>query len=180
MIYTTLNKIRKNSPCQNGWQKLLAGLNKSGPDDEPLPMVTILDLNGLDDALWALRATDCDRESRLLAVAYARQVQHLMTDERSIACIDVAERFANGKATREELIEARIAAEAAWNAEWAAGSAAYSAELAAAYAAGAAAPDAATWVAAYSAKLAAAYAAGAAEWAAMREKQAEIFREIFE
>jgi len=215
MICTTLNKIREHAPCQSGWRKLLAGLNKAEPDDELLPLVRILEINGLNDALWALRATDCDRESRLLAVAYARQVQHLMTDERSIACIDVAERFANGKATRKELIEARVAAEAAYAAvnaanaaaraaelaaanaaaraanaaEFAAGSAAYAAGSAAyaavnaanaaAYAAGSAAPDTAEWVAAYSDKLAAAYAAGIAEWAAMREKQAEIFREIF-
>ena len=178
MIYTTLNKILKHTPCQSGWLKLLAGLNKAGADDEPLPLIHILKINGLNDALWALRTTDCDRESRLLAVAYARQVQHLMTDERSVSCLEVAERFANGKATLDELIEARVAAEAAYAAEFAAGSAAYAAELAAAYAAGSAAPDTAEWVAAYSDKLAAAYAAGIAEWAAMREKQAEIFREI--
>ena len=120
MIYTTLNKIREHDPCPDGWRKLLAGLNKAEPDDELLPLVTILKINGLNDALWALRTTNCDRESRLFAVAYARQVQHLMADERSIACVDVAERFANGKATLEELIEARVAAEAAYSAEFAA------------------------------------------------------------
>ena len=174
MICTTLNKIRAYTPCSDEWKKLLSGLNKTGPDDEPLPMVTILDLNGLDDALWALRTTDCEREELLLAVAYARQVQHLMTDERSMSCLEVAERFANKQASAEELAAAaraawdaaRAAAEAAWNtelaaAEAAAGAAAYAAELAAAYAAGAAA-EAAAGAAAYSAKLAAAYAAGAA------------------
>ena len=159
MIYTTLNKILKHTPCQSGWLKLLAGLNKAGADDEPLPLIHILKINGLNDALWALRTTDCDRESRLLAVAYARQVQHLMADERSVSCLEVAERFANGKATLDELIEARVAAEAAY-------AAAYAAEWA-------------TGSAEYSAGLAAAYTAGIAEWAAMREKQAEIFREIF-
>ena len=124
MICTTLNKIREHYPCPDGWQKLLAGLNKAEPDDELLPLVTILDLNGLDAALWALRTIDCDRESRLLAVAYARQVQHLMTDARSVAALDVAEKFTKGKATREELIEAYAAAEAAWNTELAAAEAA--------------------------------------------------------
>ena len=60
MIYTTLNKIREHDRCEDGWEKLLAGLNKAGPDEELLPLVRILELNGLNDALWALRTTDCD------------------------------------------------------------------------------------------------------------------------
>ncbi len=51
-----------------------------------------------------------DKELRLFAVWCARQVQHLMTDERSIAALDVAERYANGNATDKELNEARRAA----------------------------------------------------------------------
>lgn len=63
-----------------------------------------------------------DRELRLLAVWACRQVQHLMTDPRSIAAVDVAERFANGQATADELAAARAAA---WDAAWdAAGAAA--------------------------------------------------------
>ena len=173
MICTTLNKIREHDPCTDGWKKLLNGLNKAEPDGEPLPLITILNINGLNDALWALRTTDCDRESRLLAVAYARQVQHLMTDERSIACIDVAERFANGKATCDELEAAWSDAEAAYAAVAAAHAAAR-----AAYAAVNAA-NAASEAVAYSAKLAAAYTAVDTEWAAMREKQVELFKEIF-
>jgi len=83
---TTLNQIRDNSPCANGWIKLLAHLGKTKADDEPLSIATVLDSNGLDDALWCLRAVEGrDRESRLYAVWCARQVQHLMTDPRSIA-----------------------------------------------------------------------------------------------
>ena len=51
-----------------------------------------------------------DKELCLFAVWCARQVQHLMTDDRSIAAIDVAERHANGDATDEELNAARDAA----------------------------------------------------------------------
>jgi hypothetical protein len=97
---TTLNKIRAQHPCESGWKKLLAYLGKTKPDDEPLAITTILDGNGLDDALWCLRAVEgYDREIRLYAVWCARQVQHLMTDPRSIAAVDAAERFANGEAT---------------------------------------------------------------------------------
>jgi len=51
-----------------------------------------------------------DRDLRLFAVWSARQVQHLMTDPRSVAALDVAERHANGEANNEELAAARAAA----------------------------------------------------------------------
>ena len=115
---TTLNAIRDKHPCANGWKKLLANLGKTAADDEPLSLITILDSNGLDDAIWCLRAvTGHGKEIRLFAVWCARQVQHLMKDPRSINALDVAERFANGDATKEELAAARAAA---WDAAWAA------------------------------------------------------------
>ena len=111
---TTLNAIREHSPCADGWAKLLAHFGKTKADDEPLAITTILDSNGLDDALWCLRAvTGHDREIRLYAVWCARQVQHLMTDPRSIAALDVAERFANNLATEHDLSAAWDAAGAA-------------------------------------------------------------------
>ena len=111
---TTLNKIRKHEPCTNGWEKLLTYLGKTKADDEPISISTILDSNGLDDALWCLQAVEGkDREIRLYAVWCARQVQHLMKDQRSIDALDVAERYANGEATEEELEVARDAARAA-------------------------------------------------------------------
>ena len=111
---TTLNKIRDHAPCRDGWEKLLKHLGKTKADDEPLSLLTILDSNGLDDALWCLRAVDgYDKELRLYAVWCARQVQHLMNDQRSIDALDVAEKYAHGQATHEELKQAR---DAAWDA----------------------------------------------------------------
>ena len=118
MICTTLNKIKAHDPCEDGWKKLLKHLGKTKADDEPLPLLTILESNGLDDTLWCLRAVpEHDKEWRLYAVWCARQVQHLMADERSINALDVSERFANGEATSEELAAARDATRnAAWDA----------------------------------------------------------------
>lgn len=83
----------------------------------------MLDSNGLSDALWCLRAVDDHhREMRLYAVWCARQAQYLMTDARSQDTLNVAERYANGAATYDELntasAAARIAASAtaAWDA----------------------------------------------------------------
>lgn len=108
---TTLNKIRAHSPCCDGWEKLLRHLGKIAADDEPLLIETILDSNGLDDALWCLQAVDGqEREIRLYAVWCARRVQHLMPDPASVAVLDVSERYARGRATGEELEAARAAA----------------------------------------------------------------------
>jgi hypothetical protein len=140
---TTLHLIRAQSPCAEGWKKLLTHLGKTEVDDEPLALLTVLKSNGLDDALWTLRCVpNCDRDARLFAVWCARRVQHLMTDQRSLDALDVAERFANGEATNAELAAARAAAwAAAGDAAWAA--TADAAGAAAVGAAGAAAVDAA-------------------------------------
>ena len=135
-----------------------------------------------DWLLWVAtrRGVLTDRELRLFAVWSASQVQRLMTDSRSLAALDVAERHANGEATDEELAAAGAAARAAARAAaWAAaGDAAGAAARAAAWAAaGDAAGDAAgaaAWAAAGAAARAAAgaaawAAAGAAAWAAQAE-----------
>ena len=141
MICTTLNRIREHSPCANGWKKLLAHLGKTTADDEPLAYAEILKSNGIDDALWCLRAEpQHSREWRLFAVRCARRVQHLMTDPRSIAALDVAERHAGRLATDDELAaawdSARAAAvgdaagvAAAWAAAWASAGAAMAADF---------------------------------------------------
>ena len=166
---TTLDLIRAKDPCTNGWKKLLKYLGKTTSDSEPLSLLTILESNGLDDALWCLRATpDSDSKARLFAVFCARQVQHLNPDPRVAAAIDTAEAFALGKATKEELKAARSAARsAAYDAACAADaarSAAYDASSDAAYDAAYAASDAA-YDAAYAA-YAASDAASAARSAA--------------
>ena len=111
---TTLNKIREHKPCTSGWEKLLTYLGNTKADDEPLSLLTILDSNGIDDALWCLRAVEgYDREIRLYAVWCVRQVQHLMKDQCSLDALDVAERYANGQATKGKLTDAWYAARAA-------------------------------------------------------------------
>ena len=114
MLTTTLNHIRDNHPCTEGWTRLLAGLGKTKADDEPVAYATILRINGLDDALWCMRAEPQHANLwRMFAVRCARKVEHLMTDQRSRDALDVAERHANGQATDEELDAARDAALAA-------------------------------------------------------------------
>ena len=116
-----------------------------------------------------------DRTLRLFGCWSVRKVWHLLTDERSRNAVIVAERFADGKATEEELAAARVAASAAVSgAAWAASDASDAARDAAGDAAGDAARGAsdAAWDAACgaavwdTAEAAAGAAAGAAAWAA--------------
>jgi hypothetical protein len=51
-----------------------------------------------------------DRELRLFACFCARQNWHLLTDERSRNAVKVAEKFANGEDTKDDLDAARDAA----------------------------------------------------------------------
>jgi len=183
VTYTTLNKIRSHRPCESGWAKLLRHLGKTQADDESLALATVLESNGIDDALWCLRACDgIDRAARLYAVWCARQVQHLMADQRSLAALDVAERHANGEATNAELDAASAAAsDAAWVAASAAASAAASdAARAAAWAAARGAARDAAWAAASAAASDAARgAAWDAAWGAARDAQEAEFRRVF-
>lgn len=80
---TTLNRIRAAKPCEDGWCKLLAALGKTKADDEPLDLVTVLDSNGLDDALWVLSyAMPDDRLARHFQAWCAEQVLHLFEATR--------------------------------------------------------------------------------------------------
>lgn len=115
-----------------------------------------------------------DRTLRLFAVWCARQVQHLMKYPSSVAALDVAERFANGDATADELAAARNAAsDAASDAAW---DAASDATWAAAWAASDSAWDSA-WDAASAAARAAAWDASAARdaaWVAAKDESIKL------
>ena len=118
----TLKQLRENKACVSGYNKVvcaLKGIEYTEREtyirfkhDAPISLVSILESNGLDDALWCLRVNDAEwsRDSRLFSVWCARQVQHLMTDARSINALDIAEKFANGEATQDDLDAARDAA----------------------------------------------------------------------
>ena len=195
---TTLKQIRAAGPCgmhlndgeRTGYLKLRHHLGKGYGDDTPIDITTVLDSNGLDDAHWCFRAVHGqDRVIRLYGVWCAREVQHLMKDERSTNALDVSERHANGQATQEELVAAGDAAGDAWAAAWAAAGAARAARAAAfetarapawSAARAARAARAAAWAAAWAAGDArdARDAAGDAAWDAARDAQANELRRV--
>jgi hypothetical protein len=174
-LTTTLNRIKKHKPCRDRWATLLKGLGKTKPDDEPLPYSKIVEINGLYDALWAARAEPkYDKEWRLFACWCAREALIYTNDWRSVQVVQIAERYAHGAASDEQLAAAETAAwDAAWAAAWAARAAAQAAAWDAAWEA--------AWAAAWAAARDAADAADAVSNAvsnAARAAQTKKFLEI--
>ena len=177
-IFTTLNDIREHSPCASGWTKLLKSLGKTHSDNEPLPLEHILESNGLDDAIWALRAIkNHDKGTRLFAYKCAHLVlpifeEKYSDDDRPRKAIEAAGAYARGEISESEISAAARAAYAAY--------AICAADVAAAYAAEAAC---AANAAARAADVSAAYAAEAARvanaaCAAAKLKIEKLFREL--
>ena len=108
----TIKDIRDFEPCYDP--------NKYLPENWSGTILDILNNKAIpfEDRLWVICRNEfvSDKLMRLFAVWSARQVQHLMQDQRSINALDVAERFANGLATQQEMADAW---DAAWDAAWA-------------------------------------------------------------
>ena len=76
MKTTTLNRIRAHRPCGRGWSTLLRGLNKKRYSNDKLSFKLILEINGIQDAVWCLR-TLVYNEQRLFMADVAESVLHL-------------------------------------------------------------------------------------------------------
>jgi hypothetical protein len=115
---TTLNRIREASPRTELWTKLLSHLGKTQADDEPLELLTVLDSNGLGDALWVLsRAMPDDRLARHFQAWCAEQVLHLFEAERpsDMRVRDQISMLRNDDVTdKERDVVRRSARDAAW------------------------------------------------------------------
>ncbi len=160
---TTLNRIREALPCRDGWEKLLAHLGKTKADDEPLQLLTVLDSNGLDDALWVLSyAMPDDRLARHFQAWCAAHLLLIFEAERptDTRVRDQIAMLRNDEATDSER---KAAQDAAWSA---AQDAAWSAARSAAQDAARSAAQDAAWSAAQDAARA---AARAAAWSAARD-----------
>jgi len=127
----TVEDIMKHEPCYTRERiiELWAGRESLSFSD-----VAKLDIPGVDKVWAGVYCYMDDRQRRLFAVQCARRALSRVEspDPRSVAACDVAERFANGEASIEELdaasdaarSDARSASCAAWTAAWSAASAA--------------------------------------------------------
>jgi hypothetical protein len=166
LLTTSFHKLRAASACTPRYQHLRTAMGPGYGDHKRINLLTVLEHNGIEDALWAMCATyeDCEKVARLMAADFAELAlvewnKYYPNDNRPALAVQAARDFANGLITDG----ARSAAEsAAWSA---AESAAWSAAWSAARSAARSAAESAAWSAARS-------AAESAAWSA----QAEIFK----
>ena len=136
----TLQQIRDQSPCAEGWTKLLKSLGNP-PMDTVISLGDVAKSNDAPDAWWCVRALDWSNEQvrrdviKALIQSVERAAKHT-TDKRVHDCIGALKDWIDGKpADLEAAAEAAwAAARAAWAAEaagaaGAAGAAAWAAEL---------------------------------------------------
>jgi len=136
MITTTLKKLKDADACVERYTHLRKALGSDYKPTTILPLTKILETNGRDDVIWALKnAVDGgDKILRLWAADCAEHVLHIFlkerpTDTRPADAIKAARQFARGEITgaawaarAAEAAGAARAARAAW-AAWAAGAA---------------------------------------------------------
>ena len=171
MIYTTLELCKKHGACESGYKKLakaVGGVTKYGKST-PIALTTVLESNGIEDCLWAFRATPNDQHDRVMLIAktfaidcaeqcLAEYEKKYPSDTRPRDAIIAARAYLVGSITKEKLDAAR--------------SAAWSAARSAA--------ESAAWSAARSAASAAWSAARSAAWSAARQWQANRLTELLE
>jgi len=131
-LTTSFRLAGKAGACKDSYKrfaKAVGGIKAYG-QDTPIPLVKVLDVLGLYDALWCLRAVPPEQEAerdkltRLLACDYAEgdsgnvlaiYEKQYPGDSRPRDCIAVSRRYAIGQATALELVAAQDAAlDAAW------------------------------------------------------------------
>lgn len=107
-MYTTLNKIRDCHPCRDGWSTLLEFLDKTGPDDDRLSLLTILESNGFEDAVWCLRAVPgYDREKRAFMAECVRKLEQFFSSSVYSDFLLKLEAYGAGEISEEEFVKAQ-------------------------------------------------------------------------
>ena len=146
--YTTLAQLREKKACRDRYEHLVAALGPDWGDDAPILLSRILEINGIQDAVWALRADlhpDAEKTARLFSCDLVEQIALTVwekiypDDPRPRVAVETSRRYAAGAATALELAAAGAAARAAARA------AAWDAARAAAWAAAWTAARAAAW-----------------------------------
>ena len=124
----TLQQIRNQSPCAEGWTKLLKSLGDP-PMDTLVSLGDVAKSNNAADAWWCVRALDWNNEQvrrdviQALIPSLERAAKHT-TDKRVQDCINALKDWIDGKpADLEAAARAAEAARAAARAAEAAGAA---------------------------------------------------------
>jgi hypothetical protein len=87
---------------------LLEFLGKTGPDDDRLSPLTILESNGFEGAVWCLRAVDgYDREKRAFMAECVRKLEEFFSSSVYCDFLLKLEAYGRGETSEEEFVEAQ-------------------------------------------------------------------------
>jgi hypothetical protein len=96
MIYTTLNRIYPDDPCEGDWIELLRCLGKYKADDEPLPLAVIVKSIGLDATLEY-----CRRDPEIAEFVLSKAKEYFPAREKAF-CDAYAKRYSEAKGPHKE------------------------------------------------------------------------------
>ncbi len=102
LLFTTLKHLTHNT---TEWM-LTIRLKRVIEEDTPLSFLTILEIGGLDDALWCLRIAPKEWEPnfRMYSIWCAlHQASWLLKNPRAGYALTIAQKYALGTATEEDL-----------------------------------------------------------------------------
>jgi hypothetical protein len=130
---TTFQKIKDCKPCGDGWKQLIS-YHKPSSLDEEISIKEIMESNGLNDAIWALRVIDNTEILISLSIDLAESVLHIYEkqfpgDTRIRDCIDACKKYIRGEISESELIEKKKGAYNAYDAAYDNGDDAFAARV---------------------------------------------------
>lgn len=104
-ILITLHQILDKSPNKDLFSKVIDANGASNADFyTPFPLASMLESNGLDATVWTLQCLpEYDLFWRKFACWCVSQVVDTTTDSRVIKCLEVVDKFTNGKASTVDL-----------------------------------------------------------------------------
>lgn len=103
-VMITLNKLLESQPSIDGWEKVLKAHKHLGMNTQ-FPLCNVLDCSGLHGALKCFEALPEHIEIlKRFALWCVQDISYLMMDDsKDIEVLEVAERYLDGNATRDEL-----------------------------------------------------------------------------
>ena len=116
MLYTTLKLLREHNACSSGLLTLIGSLESKHSETQPISLAHILKSNGLNHAIWALRATtvDAHKIAARMSIDFAFEVignfeKQFPEDKGPRGVLEQAKLFLDGKITLKEMRSARSA-----------------------------------------------------------------------
>lgn len=110
---TTLRQIRRAGPCESGWMMLVRGLgvdyHTAKFNEDPISLLRIMEINGLQDAVWALGTfPELRSEKRKFAIACVDIMPVKVTIPKCVEALEAARLYVAGELSDSALEDASL------------------------------------------------------------------------